>query len=101
MSLFCRLDNSLKKGDRLLNDKDLFKEILGRCLRARRNAKSIESIAGIADMDFNNLGRNERGEKLPNSYTLFKITRALNISVDDLFEEVYQEMEAYKRKHSK
>jgi ribosome-binding protein aMBF1 (putative translation factor) len=69
------LDNSRKKGERHLEDHELFAKVLGKHLRLRRMMKgmSLEDLAELANLDNKNLGRIERGTISPMSQTLFKI----------------------------
>ncbi|WP_102348347.1 helix-turn-helix transcriptional regulator [Bacillus sp. Marseille-P3661] len=85
-----------------MNDKDLFKEILGKHLHNIRVSKGFtqEGLAKEADADSKNIGRNERGEKLPNSYTLYKLQHSLDFSVDKLFKDIKLEMESIKQEKS-
>ncbi|WP_099157052.1 hypothetical protein [Virgibacillus ndiopensis] len=60
-----------------MGDKNLFKQLLGKQLRLKR----IE-----------NIGRIERGEKLPTTFTLVILCKSLNIKIDPLIEEVWIKM---------
>ncbi|WP_158735773.1 helix-turn-helix domain-containing protein [Alteribacillus sp. YIM 98480] len=69
----------------------VFAEALGRFLRLKRleQDKTLEKIASIAHINDKNLGRIERGEKIPKAHTLFRIFIALNLTkhtFDDILE---------------
>lgn len=70
-----------------------FEQLLGKYLRRIRmqQRNSLEEVAEMADLSATHLGRIERGEKLPSTYTLYKLKIALNFSVDQMFNEISKE----------
>lgn len=64
--------------------KEEFKKILGKHIRRRRQELNltIEELSLRTDIDDKHLGRIERGEKLPNSFTLAKLQLILNLNSD-------------------
>jgi len=64
-------------------------ESLGKNLRALRVAKGIsqEGFAGTADLDRAYYGRLERGEVNISILSLEKVTRALGVTISQLFNE--------------
>lgn len=54
-------------------------------LREARNMKQVE-LAELIDMEATNLSKLEKGVHLPKDENLKKITKALNIELQDLFE---------------
>lgn len=77
----------------MLDEKSQFKQLLGRQLREARHQKgfSIEKVAQNAETGTDHLGRIERGEKLPNTYTLAKLYDYLGIDGNapiDIFNEL-------------
>ncbi|MFB4163919.1 helix-turn-helix domain-containing protein [Alteribacillus sp. JSM 102045] len=81
----------------MLND-DLFAKVLGRFLRLRRmeQDKTLEKLASIAHINDKNLGRIERGEKIPKAHTLFQIVIALNLT-NVTFSDILKEYESLKK----
>jgi transcriptional regulator with XRE-family HTH domain len=79
-----------------LEEKDLFKEVLGKYLKLKRYMKdlTLEELAELTNLDDKHIGKIERGEKLPSSHTLYKLSISLNISIDALFLEVTEELRA-------
>ncbi|MBN0189422.1 helix-turn-helix transcriptional regulator [Pseudomonas aeruginosa] len=76
-------------------DRDLVK--LGAAIRARRIALaySQEALADASSIDRSHMGKIERGEHMPTLAIIFKIARALGLSVAHLMgaaEEVLGEM---------
>lgn len=57
--------------------------------------KSLEELAEDVDLDDKHLGRLERGEvsKGPQSFTLYRLCRTLNINAGQLFDEIEKEIE--------
>lgn len=69
------------------------KELLyrfGKMLRQLREARGIsqETLANIADIPINQIGRIERGEINTSLITLGAIAKAFNITLADLFDQV-------------
>jgi len=86
----------MKKDRFLLTERELYKEIVGKHIRAKRLELEItlEHLAEQIGVDDKNLGRIERGEKLPNSLTLGLIQIALSLN-SDVFLSEFEE----RRKH--
>lgn len=76
-----------------MEDFELFKRILGQCIRRKRHSvgQTLESLAYDIQMDDKHLARIERGEKCPSSYTLALIQIALDINSDDYLKEFSKE----------
>ena len=51
-----------------------------------------EGLANICNIDFDTIGKIERGERSPNSYTLFHLTRVLNMDLEKLRQEVEEDI---------
>ncbi|KGX91722.1 helix-turn-helix domain-containing protein [Pontibacillus marinus] len=83
-----------------MEDKEvLFAQLLGKHLKMQREEQNLsrDKLSELADLDYNNIGKIERGEKKdPYSSTLFKIYSSKCISIDKLFSNVLQELETYK-----
>lgn len=81
----------------MLNE-ELFAKTLGRFLRVRRleQDQTLEKIASIAHINDKNLGRIERGEKIPKADTLFQIVMALNLT-NTTFNKILKEYESLKK----
>jgi transcriptional regulator with XRE-family HTH domain len=64
-----------------------FIKSFGKRLRALRLSKKLsqENLANDADIPINQVGRIERGEIATSLSTLFKLAKALNVEVKDLF----------------
>ncbi|MGP7818039.1 helix-turn-helix domain-containing protein [Niallia sp. 01092] len=71
--------------------KDAYLNCLGRYLRGKRMEMNltITQLGEITDLDFNHLGKIERGVKYPNGYTLLILCEALNI---ESFSELQAEL---------
>ena len=97
-SCFSQLDNSSKKGENPLVEKDLFRIIMAQQLKIIRleMGKKQHKMDELADLPEKYFGKLERDEKFPDSYTLFKIYRGLNISIDRLFNEINAELKEHK-----
>lgn len=69
-----------------------FDQQVGNIIRRKRiqHQKSMEELADLAKLSAAHLGKIERGEKLPNMYTYFKLCVALDIK-DELFDEIIKE----------
>jgi transcriptional regulator with XRE-family HTH domain len=76
-----------------LDDKELFNHIIGQAIRDHREKHhmTLEQLASITQLDEKHLGRLERGEKTPLLPTFYKITIALNLSVDKLFQDIQKQ----------
>lgn len=68
-----------------MEEQELFKEILGHCIRKRRISMrlTLENVADQLKMDDKHLDRIESGEKVPSAYTLALLQIALNIHSGD------------------
>jgi transcriptional regulator with XRE-family HTH domain len=64
-----------------------FIKSFGNRLRVLRRSKELsqENLANDADIPINQVGRIERGEIATSLSTLFKLAKALDIEVKDLF----------------
>lgn len=63
---------------------------LGKRIVKTRNSKGIsqEKLAVISDIDRSHMGFIEQGRRRPTLATLFKIARALDLSLEELFKEL-------------
>jgi len=77
-----------------LEDIELFKEELGKQIRKQRISKelTLEQLSEQANIDDKHLGKIERGIKQPSAHTLFKLFQAIDMSVDDQFFKVLEEL---------
>ena len=75
-----------------------FDELLGEYLRVarKRKMKIIAEIATEANIDEKHLGKIEIGKSLPNSYTLFKLYKVLDIDINRMFGEISEKMSTEK-----
>jgi len=81
-----QLDNGCKKGRNLLLERDVYKKYLGIHLRNKRleldlTQDELEEKASLSETVISKIENNER---LPSSYTLYLITSAMGISIDQL-----------------
>lgn len=81
-----------------MNEIELFKEIIGKHIRAKRLELefTLEDLAQLASIDDKHLGRIERGEKLPSSYTLSKLQIALSLNSDIYLSEFKEKIKTSK-----
>jgi len=72
-----------------MNHRDIFKQILGKHIRKKREEKglTIQEVAFDINMDDKHLGRIERGKKLPSSFTLAKIQLEIDLHSDEYLHE--------------
>ncbi|MDX8363777.1 helix-turn-helix transcriptional regulator [Cytobacillus sp. IB215665] len=79
-----------------MEEREIFGKAVGKYVRLRRFSKklTLEDLAEITDLDDKNLGKIERGEKIPTTFTLYKLHKGLDMSVDSLFEQVTEELKA-------
>lgn len=72
--------------------------LFGRNLRKIRNQRKLsqEELANDADIPINQIGRIERGEISTTISTLFLISKALDISIKDLFDFQYKKSDSDK-----
>ena len=70
------------------NEEKLFLEMFGSNFKKNRLAKKLsqEMLANDANIPINQIGRIERAEIATSLSTIFKISKALDISVNELFE---------------
>ncbi len=67
----------------------LYREIGARIVKYRRNKNmSQELLASDSGIDRSHLGFIEQGRRRPTLSTLYKITRSLNISLEELFKKL-------------
>ncbi len=66
---------------------NIYKELGKRIVAARSGANmSQEKLAATSGIDRSHMGFIEQGRRKPTLSTLYKISKALNISLEDLFE---------------
>jgi transcriptional regulator with XRE-family HTH domain len=63
--------------------------LIGRKIRALRVLRGMtqEAMADEIGMSFGNLGKIERGEIDPNTESLYKIAKSLEVDISELFED--------------
>ncbi len=87
-------------GDKM-DDKHFFKIVFGENLRQKRlemdQKVTIKKAASLTNLNEDYLGRIERGEKLPSVHTIFQLFIGLGISIDEIFTEVYMQIEILKK----
>lgn len=61
--------------------------ILASNIRAERNRKNLSQaeLAELVQLNTNSIAQIEQARQTPSAFTLFDISRALDISVDELF----------------
>jgi transcriptional regulator with XRE-family HTH domain len=72
----------------LVKDKEKFAKALGSRIRNIREAKSVslkEFEAIEPSVDRHQLSRIETGKKIPSTYTVYKIAKALKVGTDEFF----------------
>lgn len=76
-------------------DKELFNRVLGQVIRKKREAKgwTLEDLSHHSKVDDKHLGRIERGEKCPSSYTLALIQNPLDLTSDEYLNEFIKKRE--------
>lgn len=72
-----------------MQNRNLFKQILGKHIRQQREEQhlTLQELAFRICMDDKHLGRIERGEKLPSTYTLAKIQLEIDLSSEGYLRE--------------
>lgn len=79
-------DNSKRYRMRHKNVEAVYAELGRRVSAARRKqGMSQEQLAARSDIDRSHIGFIEQGRRKPTIATLFKISRALKLSLEDLF----------------
>lgn len=73
-----------------MKEDEKYKKYIGLHLRLRRKELGLhqDEIAERAGLDETTIGKIERGERAPLASTLFKISTAMNISLDRLKADV-------------
>jgi len=68
--------------------KDVLDKTIGQNIRAEREVRNLsrEELAEILDLTTSHMGLIERGERGATGVTLQKLSRALDTSIDDLFQ---------------
>lgn len=71
-----------------------FQLILGGCVRKIRVSKkiSVEELAHESGLTYSQISRIELGKINPTSYTLFKMSEALGVSVNEIYNNVQVEI---------
>ncbi|MBB6454558.1 transcriptional regulator with XRE-family HTH domain [Salirhabdus euzebyi] len=82
-----------------MKEKDLFGILLGRKIRYKREYLGLSryTIAEQADLSENYLGLIERGHKIPGSYTLYRLSKVLCMSEQQLFNEIETDLKKVKK----
>ncbi|MGG4043295.1 helix-turn-helix domain-containing protein [Bacillus smithii] len=70
--------------------KDKYLSLVGNKLRKLREERELSQyqLAEKADLHENFIGQIERAEQNPSIYTIYKITCALGIEMDDFFKDI-------------
>lgn len=80
--------NSFIASKKLVSEREKYSKALGKRIRALREAQNI-SLKGFEasenSIDRHALSRIETGQITPSAFTLYKICKAINISLADLF----------------
>lgn len=73
-----------------MNHKDEPLKVLGQRIRQLRKDRSLsqEEFSGIAELDRSYIGQIERGERNLSFSNLYKISRALDLTISELLEGV-------------
>ncbi|EKN68625.1 hypothetical protein M670_03577 [Schinkia azotoformans MEV2011] len=76
----------------------LFRNLFGKTLRQKRYEGSkkkltLSEFVSKTDLDDSYIGKIERGEKLPDALTLYKIFVGRGISIDQLFNDMKPQFE--------
>jgi transcriptional regulator with XRE-family HTH domain len=76
--------------DRKVMNKDKIQVNIGHRIRELRTKKSlsIQQLADAVDIEYNNLIRIEMGRTNPTIWTLYRISKALDINLSSLIEGV-------------
>lgn len=70
----------------ILQKDELYEEIATRIAKARKaKGMSQEALAAESGIDRSHIGFIEQGHRKPHVLTLYKITKALDISLEQLF----------------
>lgn len=74
----------------MVNDLELFKKNLGKRIARLREEKGFTQVqlAALINKDFQSLSRIENGRVNASGYLLKQIAVALNVSMNELFEEI-------------
>ena len=69
-------------------------KIVGEAIAAIRKRKKIsqEVLSGLSDIGRTHLSAIERGERKPTLETLYRLSRALNVSMSKLVDEIEQRL---------
>ncbi len=76
----------------MASDKDQVVKLIGKQIRKLRisNHLTLESLAFKADMDYTQLSRIELGKINTSVFQLYKIASALNIPIQELFDDIHR-----------
>jgi transcriptional regulator with XRE-family HTH domain len=93
----------VKKGANPLEDQEIYGKCLGISLKRRREEFGLTQayVSAEADIAEKTLSMIERGERVPGSFTLSQIRKAMGISLDRLDHDVRTCMEEYKKRTRK
>ncbi|SDM58359.1 helix-turn-helix domain-containing protein [Sediminibacillus halophilus] len=78
-----------------MQEKVVFKRLLGEWLRQRRRERNmtLRELGNMADLDDNYIGKIERGEKIPSLYTFYKLSDPLDLNSQFFPPEVKEAMD--------
>lgn len=77
--------------DMSLKSRNSFAKLVGKKLRQGRLSKgiSLKHFEALENsIDRHALSKIEQGKKVPNLYTIYRIAHALNVSLDDIFQDI-------------
>ncbi|WP_053072051.1 helix-turn-helix domain-containing protein [Ornithinibacillus contaminans] len=82
-----------------MDEQEIFSQLIGKAIRENRIElqKTLENIASDIQMDDKHIGRIERGEKSPQLFTFYKLSRELGFSSDELFNEIARILDSKQR----
>lgn len=74
----------------MIIEREKYLRLIGNKIRELRDEKNLSQfkLAELSDIHENYLGAIERAEKNPTVYTLYKITSALGINMEEFFKNL-------------
>jgi len=72
----------------MVYDLKTFKIKLGKRIKALREKKGLTQLelGALINKDYQSIGRIENGRVNPSSYLIYQLSRALNVTIEDIFE---------------
>ncbi len=70
--------------------KENFAYILGSNIKAERLRRhhTQDDLAELLDMSVNYVGKIERGVIIPSAFVIFRLSKILNVDINDFFKEI-------------